>query len=111
MSEPGRDAFAASWGEDDGWRVRKDGFRFRANATKTAIRGDDGSLQGHAKVTRDVTERREHEKLRNRERLLGRQKRYTEAHRRRPRRRQLSRLGAGRRRDVLVYAPGGIRDR
>ena len=44
--------------EDEGWRVRKDGSRFWANVVITALRGDDGSLIGFAKVTRDLTERR-----------------------------------------------------
>lgn len=42
---------------DEGWRVRKDGTRFWANVTITALRGEDGELVGYAKVTRDVTER------------------------------------------------------
>src|SRR5690348_5272009 len=44
--------------EDEGWRVRKDGSRFWANAIITAIRGKDGELEGFAKVTQDFTERR-----------------------------------------------------
>jgi PAS domain S-box-containing protein len=44
--------------EDEGWRLRKDGSRFWANVVITALRGDDGSLIGFAKVTRDLTERR-----------------------------------------------------
>ena len=44
--------------EDEGWRVREDGSRFWANVTMTAIRDDDGTLQGYAKVTCDMTERR-----------------------------------------------------
>ncbi len=47
--------------EDEGWRLRKDGSRFWANVTISAIRDDDGELQGFAKVTRDMTERREYE--------------------------------------------------
>jgi PAS domain S-box-containing protein len=43
--------------EDEGWRVRKDGSRFWANVTITAIRAPDGALQGFAKVTRDMTDR------------------------------------------------------
>ncbi|QCS45042.1 PAS domain S-box protein [Natrinema versiforme] len=46
--------------EDEGWRIRKDGSRFWANVTITAIR-DDGELQGFTKVTRDMTDRREYE--------------------------------------------------
>jgi rsbT co-antagonist protein RsbR len=44
--------------EDEGWRVRKDGSRFWANVTITALRDPDGSLRGFGKVTRDLTERK-----------------------------------------------------
>ena len=47
--------------EEEGWRVRKDGTRFWADVIITALRGDDGELRGFAKVTRDLTERRESE--------------------------------------------------
>lgn len=50
-------AAAADRIEDEGWRVRKDGSRFWANVTITAIRAPDGALQGFAKVTRDMTDR------------------------------------------------------
>jgi PAS domain S-box-containing protein len=51
--------------EDEGWRVRKDGTRFWANVIITPIHTPDGTLRGFAKVTRDLTERREaEEKLR-----------------------------------------------
>ncbi len=43
--------------EDEGWRIRKDGSRFWANATITAIRDHTGTLIGFAKVTRDFTDR------------------------------------------------------
>jgi PAS domain S-box-containing protein len=43
--------------EDEGWRVRKDGSRFWANVTITAIRDNTGTLIGYAKVTRDFTDR------------------------------------------------------
>jgi PAS domain S-box-containing protein len=43
--------------EVEGWRVRKDGTRFWANAVISAIKGEDGTLIGFAKITRDVTER------------------------------------------------------
>ena len=43
--------------EDEGWRVRKDGSRFWANVVVTPLRNAKGSLQGFAKVTRDMTER------------------------------------------------------
>ncbi|MCJ8056163.1 PAS domain S-box protein [Shinella curvata] len=45
--------------ESEGWRLRKDGTRFWANAIIDAIRGDDGSLIGFAKITRDITEKRD----------------------------------------------------
>jgi PAS domain S-box-containing protein len=41
----------------EGWRVRKDGERFRASVVIDAIRDDDGRPIGFAKITRDVTER------------------------------------------------------
>jgi PAS domain S-box-containing protein len=44
--------------EDEGWRIRKDGTRFWANVVITALRGEDGRLQGFGKVTRDLTDRR-----------------------------------------------------
>ncbi|RQP21237.1 PAS domain-containing hybrid sensor histidine kinase/response regulator [Piscinibacter terrae] len=45
--------------EDEGWRLRKDGTRFWASVVITALRGPEGDLRGFAKVTRDLTERRE----------------------------------------------------
>jgi PAS domain S-box-containing protein len=45
--------------EREGWRVRKDGTRFWAHVVIDAIRNDAGELLGFAKVTRDITERRE----------------------------------------------------
>ena len=47
--------------EDEGWRVRKDGSQFWANVIVTALRHSDGTLAGFAKVTRDLTERRQAE--------------------------------------------------
>ncbi|MFZ2029640.1 MAG: PAS domain S-box protein [Vitreimonas sp.] len=43
----------------EGWRVRKDGSRFWASVVVDPILDDAGSLVGFAKVTRDLTERRE----------------------------------------------------
>ncbi len=43
--------------EAEGWRVRKDGRRFWANAIIQPIRDEDGALIGFAKITRDITER------------------------------------------------------
>ena len=45
--------------ETEGWRVRKNGSRFWAFAVIDPIRDDDGKLIGFAKITRDITERRE----------------------------------------------------
>ncbi|WP_109481835.1 PAS domain-containing sensor histidine kinase [Paraburkholderia sp. C35] len=43
--------------EDEGWRVRRDGSRFWANVTISAVRDAAGALIGFAKVTRDMTDR------------------------------------------------------
>ncbi len=45
--------------ETEGLRVRKDGSQFWANVVINAIRDPDGELIGFAKITRDITERRE----------------------------------------------------
>ncbi|WP_375261479.1 PAS domain S-box protein [Palleronia sp.] len=45
--------------EHEGWRVRRDGTRFWASVVVDAIRDDEGHLIGFAKVTRDITEKRE----------------------------------------------------
>jgi PAS domain S-box-containing protein len=45
--------------ESEGWRVRKDGSRFWAHVIVDAIRDEYGNLIGFAKITRDLTERRE----------------------------------------------------
>lgn len=45
--------------EAEGWRVRKDGSRFWASVVIDAIHDDHGQLLGFAKITRDMTERRE----------------------------------------------------
>lgn len=44
--------------EEEGWRVKKDGSQFWANVVITAVRDETGTLVGFAKVTRDLTERR-----------------------------------------------------
>jgi PAS domain S-box-containing protein len=49
--------------EDEGWRVRKDGSTFWANVTITAVHDESNRLRGFAKVTRDLTERRQREEL------------------------------------------------
>jgi PAS domain S-box-containing protein len=45
--------------EEEGWRLRKDGSRFWAHVTITAVHDADGELFGFAKVTQDITERLE----------------------------------------------------
>ena len=45
--------------ENEGWRVRKDGSRFWAHVIIDPIRAENGDLVGFAKVTRDLTERRQ----------------------------------------------------
>ncbi len=45
--------------EKEALRVRKDGTRFWANVVIDPIHGPDGSLRGFAKITRDITERRD----------------------------------------------------
>ena len=47
--------------EDEGWRVRKDGSQFWANVVITALRQEDGTLRGFAKVTRDMTLRKKND--------------------------------------------------
>src|SRR4029079_3078653 len=47
--------------EEEGWRLRKDGARFWWNVVITPVRDEDNALLGFAKVTRDLTERREAE--------------------------------------------------
>jgi PAS domain S-box-containing protein len=45
--------------EAEGWRVRKDGSRFCAHVIIERIMDEGGSLVGFAKITRDVTQKRE----------------------------------------------------
>lgn len=45
--------------EEEGWRVRKDGTFFWASVVIDRITSSDGALLGFAKITRDITERRE----------------------------------------------------
>lgn len=45
--------------EGEGWRVGKDGRRFWAHVVIDSIRDPDGTHVGFAKITRDLTERRE----------------------------------------------------
>jgi len=45
--------------ESEAWRVRKDGTRFWASVVIDPIRDETGTLIGFAKITRDISERRE----------------------------------------------------
>ena len=51
--------------QSEGWRYRKDGSRFWSSVLIDAIHDENNAIIGYAKITRDVTERREQE-----ERLL-----------------------------------------
>jgi PAS domain S-box-containing protein len=51
-------AARAGRSEQEGWRLRKDGSRFWAHTTLTALRDEEGKLRGFGQVTRDQTERR-----------------------------------------------------
>jgi PAS domain S-box-containing protein len=60
--EPARAlATAAAEGrfEKEGWRVRRDGTRFWAHVVIDPIHDDTGEMVGFAKITRDITERKE----------------------------------------------------
>ena len=48
--------------ETEGWRVRKDRSRFWCHVVLDAIRTEQGDLIGFAKITRDVTPRKEAER-------------------------------------------------
>lgn len=49
--------------ETEGWRVRKDGERFRAATVIALIHDDDGTATGYAAAIRDVTESRRAEAM------------------------------------------------
>lgn len=54
-----RQALEQGVAQDEGWRVRKDGTQFWALAALDVIRDEQGQIVGLAKVTRDITDRRE----------------------------------------------------
>jgi PAS domain S-box-containing protein len=57
--------------EDEGWRVRRDGSRFWANALITVLLDKNGNLRGFSNLTRDITERKQtRERLQDSERSL-----------------------------------------
>jgi PAS domain S-box-containing protein len=45
--------------EKEGWRYRKDGSRFWASIVIDPVHTPEGAFVGYAKITRDITERRE----------------------------------------------------
>ena len=57
--------------EDEGWRVRKNGSRFWANVVIAPVWDSTHRLRGFAKVTRDLTARREIEQLQRSERRVN----------------------------------------
>jgi len=66
--------------EDEGWRVRKDGSRFWANVVITALRDEQATLLGFAKVTRDLTLRRDAEEASRRQAAAEAARREAERH-------------------------------
>ena len=52
-------AMTAGKYEAEGWRLRKDGSRFWASVVIDRINDAEGKLVGFAKITRDITERRD----------------------------------------------------
>jgi len=65
LSEEFRRTVADGHFGTEGWQVRKDGSRFWANVITTALKDQNGELQGFARVVRDFSERHERdEKLR-----------------------------------------------
>jgi len=63
--------------ECEGWRVRKDGSAFWANVIFTTVYNDGGHLVGFAKITRDITERKQYDDRRD-EQNAELEKRVTE---------------------------------
>lgn len=55
------EAARAGQTEEEGSRIRKDGSKFWASVLITALRDAQGNLRGYAKLTRDMSERRERE--------------------------------------------------
>ena len=57
-----RTALAEGRFEAEGWRIRKDGTRFWANAVLDPVFDPEGNHVGFAKITRDITAKREQER-------------------------------------------------
>lgn len=49
----------------EGWRIRKDGRRFWASVTITALHNEENAIIGYSKITRDLTARKTAEDLNN----------------------------------------------
>ena len=61
VPEASLNAAAAGGYEAEGWRVRKNGSRFRANITMRPLYAVGGELRGYSKITRDLSKTREME--------------------------------------------------
>jgi two-component system CheB/CheR fusion protein len=55
-----QDAVERGSATDEGWRVRRDGTRYWAEVSVTALHDSRGQLRGFSYITRDITERHEH---------------------------------------------------
>lgn len=49
-------AYTTGRAQEEGWRLRKDGTRFCASVTITALHDDEGNVIGFSKITRDLTD-------------------------------------------------------
>jgi diguanylate cyclase (GGDEF)-like protein/PAS domain S-box-containing protein len=56
-----KEALDSAQFEEEGWRIRKDGIKFWANVIITPLYDQHRNLMGFAKVTRDITERKQAE--------------------------------------------------
>jgi len=56
-----QEAVAKGRFSEEAWRIRKDGTRFWANGTMSALRDESGVLRGFLKIVRDLTERKQSE--------------------------------------------------
>jgi PAS domain S-box-containing protein len=72
------EAAAAGRVEHEGWRIRKDGRRIWMDVVITALHDASGQVNGYAKVSRDLTERRNAEEQRRHrdEELLRSEERF-----------------------------------